>query len=363
MQSNNNIKYNQFLIDNFDLLKKSGILDRLNYQQNIIEYQEQLLHEACEIFSKYSIMKLIDHIVNKLLAKFIPSSLVFVIQDDYAVSGAKIISYINMKLEKNQIQINSFSPYERFFSLSPASITFEAFENMMDKKELTDIFKPLGPKILVPMLGLEGTYGFFILGKKLINTEYTENEKNYINIIMKFASISLQNIIHYQKASIDQKTKLYTYSYFQQKLSEELSRVKRYKSVFSILMLDIDHFKKVNDTYGHLTGDKILQDLSRLMLKNIRQEDIAARFGGEEFIIILIEKKPADAFQAAEKIRKIIESYNFTDKGHKIQITVSIGITHINSDEIYDSEEIIRRADLALYQSKTNGRNRTSLYS
>ena len=130
----------------------------------------------------------------------------------------------------------------------------------------------------------------------------------------------------------------------------------RYGNSFSILMLDIDFFKKVNDTYGHLAGDFILKEVANTLKNTIRDSDFCGRFGGEEFIILLPNTKLTGALKLAERIRNIIENKEFNFNGEKIPITVSIGITSASKHDNVSS--LIERADTALYDAKRNGRNR-----
>jgi polar amino acid transport system substrate-binding protein len=136
------------------------------------------------------------------------------------------------------------------------------------------------------------------------------------------------------------------------RLNEEIERAKRYKTPLSIIYFDIDHFKKINDTYGHAKGDFILKEISKLIQKHIRKTDIFGRWGGEEFLIILPFTNGKKAFKIAEKLRKIIETHNFNG----LKITVSLGVTEFHEKDDYVS--ILKRADKALYEAKEKGRNR-----
>lgn len=145
-------------------------------------------------------------------------------------------------------------------------------------------------------------------------------------------------------------------------LKDELERTNRYNRPVTVLMLDIDFFKRLNDTYGHLAGDVVLIGVSKMILENIRSIDKAVRWGGEEFIIVLPETKVDDAMLFAERLRSNIESSTFKvendkDNPHNLKCTVSIGVA--GSNEFGKSEEaIISAADSALYEAKQTGRNR-----
>lgn len=130
----------------------------------------------------------------------------------------------------------------------------------------------------------------------------------------------------------------------------------RYKTPFSILMFDIDFFKKVNDTYGHLAGDFILKELAKIIQDIIRESDICGRFGGEEFLVLLPNTKMSGALKLAKRMRKSIEDYKFKFENQIISITMSIGITSASKNDSVFS--LIERVDDALYKAKHNGRNR-----
>jgi diguanylate cyclase (GGDEF)-like protein len=350
------------LIEYYDLLKDIGVLNEIEVLNKDIRNLEELLDEAVVLFSKYSVMELVEYLTKKMLSKFIPSYLAFVIKEDDASVSPNVICYKNMKQIENLITVESIDPYRKFFSLSPASIKFDAFKNMLDNPKLTEVFMPIHPDLIVPMMGPEGLYGFLVFGRKIIDSDYTIDELSYIDKIMKFASISFQNNIHYRKATIDSKTKLYNHSFFIRKLDEEIARIKRYRTHLSVLMVDIDYFKKFNDAYGHLIGDRLLYYISKLITENTRKEDVAARFGGEEFVIMLVEANENIAFLVAEKIRKIIESFKISYLEKELSVTVSIGISCASIDNIIEPNELVKHADIALYCSKKHGRNRSTLY-
>lgn len=157
----------------------------------------------------------------------------------------------------------------------------------------------------------------------------------------------------------DALTGLYNRRYFLERLNSEFSRSKRYNICISLLMLDLDHFKRVNDTYGHQKGDDVLRKTSKILKRNCRAHDIVARFGGEEFIMLLCQTDPDGAFIAAERIRKDVEDYRFTwEGGAPFKATISIGISSCPDIKINNMNDLIRIADTSLYEAKKQGRNR-----
>jgi len=156
-----------------------------------------------------------------------------------------------------------------------------------------------------------------------------------------------------QLSTTDILTRTYNRLAFNDFLDAELQRAQRYKSGMSIIMFDVDHFKNVNDTYGHLVGDEVLKALVQVVQFSVRKVDILARWGGEEFMILVPESTAETAHELAERLRKEIESHDFSTKE---KITVSIGVTTYRDGDSADS--IITRVDNALYKAKENGRNR-----
>ncbi len=160
-------------------------------------------------------------------------------------------------------------------------------------------------------------------------------------------------------ATIDALTGLYNRRALFSRLTEEYSRARRYGQGFSILLIDIDDFKKVNDEHGHQVGDGILRGLGAFLRQNLRDSDFPSRYGGEEFICLLPSTDLIQASQAGEKIRKQLSSSKLSSKkmGMSLQITVSIGAATLNANEGEDIDSLIKRADDALYQAKRNGKN------
>ena len=161
-------------------------------------------------------------------------------------------------------------------------------------------------------------------------------------------------------ANFDPLTRLHNRQAILGKLHELINRAKRYKEDFSLSMLDIDHFKRVNDRYGHLTGDEVLEKIAALISRNIRDTDIAGRYGGEEFIIILPLADLSSAMVVAERVRDIIANAKMKDPaGNVFTVTVSQGLSNWEPGE--DAQSLVSRADEALYKAKENGRNRVEI--
>jgi len=181
------------------------------------------------------------------------------------------------------------------------------------------------------------------------------------NAIFKFLSGgNVESSYHeaiYRMVIVDGLTEVHNKRYFIEFLDRELARSARYKHSLSLVMYDLDHFKNVNDTYGHLAGDHVLRDISRRLHSRIRREELLARYGGEEFVILLPETDREGALSFAEHIRERVEAEPVEFEGETIQVTISVGVATIQGEAI-DSDALIRMADENLYEAKRSGRNR-----
>jgi diguanylate cyclase (GGDEF)-like protein len=157
--------------------------------------------------------------------------------------------------------------------------------------------------------------------------------------------------------TVDGLTELHNKRFFNEALERESSRSQRYSRAFSLVLFDIDHFKKINDTFGHLAGDSVLRQLGALVRNKVRRDDIPARTGGEEFSVIVPEVGLEGAIQLAEKLRASVEGAVFKFEGTQIPVTISIGVAEWVAP-IEDPQELVKVADERLYEAKRGGRNR-----
>lgn len=158
-----------------------------------------------------------------------------------------------------------------------------------------------------------------------------------------------------QMSITDSLTKLFNRRHFEVEFEREYKRTKRYKNDLSLAIIDIDFFKKINDTYGHLCGDYVLKEIAFLMNQNFRQTDEIFRYGGEEFVVILTETSEKTACVPLERLRKKIENHKFVFNNENLKVTVSIGVCSNNDFE--NAFDMFAQADKALYFAKNSGRN------
>lgn len=212
--------------------------------------------------------------------------------------------------------------------------------------------------------------GVIVLVDKNNGENFVEADIHITSVIATQAGFAIENANLYQLAVFDNLTTLYVRRYFLGVMSKEFKRVKRYHGHISVAMTDIDHFKKFNDTYGHQTGDMVLREVALVLKRTVRETDIAARFGGEEFIVVLPETDKTGALMFAERLRKGVEERVVASSFGPLRVNISIGVaTYSNVEneqeklDYNDSEELIGCADIALYKSKEGGRNRATLYT
>jgi diguanylate cyclase (GGDEF)-like protein len=202
----------------------------------------------------------------------------------------------------------------------------------------------------------------------LINLDFDQMNQELIKTKMELEDLTSElkekNKILNNLANIDGLTEIYNHRYFQNSLDNEIDRAVRNETEISLLLIDIDFFKKFNDTYGHQVGDFILKEFSAVLKKEIRKYDTLARYGGEEFTVILPDTSSIDALTVAEKLRKAVDDYVFIDPQTNYHITASFGVSTARpvTDDNFSKGNLISMADNALYDAKEAGRNRVAVF-
>lgn len=179
------------------------------------------------------------------------------------------------------------------------------------------------------------------------------------SIFKYLTGASIESLYHeeiYRLTISDGLTQTSNKRYFLEFLEREMGRCHRYNRALSLVMFDIDHFKKINDTHGHLAGDYVLKELAHLVKPRVRKEECFARYGGEEFALVVPEAGPQNARIFAEKLRKLIQDHPFVFDDKSIPVTISLGVADMTKD-MTETVQFIKVADTHLYQAKKNGRN------
>ncbi len=208
---------------------------------------------------------------------------------------------------------------------------------------------------------MNSTNGTFVNTKRVEVRELNDGDLILVGAtLFKFiAGSNFENKYHeelYRLATIDGLTQIFNKKYFQDRLHEEFNRARRYKRSLSFVLIDLDHFHNLNNTYGHLAGDYVLRNVAQLVGKNLRKEDAFGRYGGEEFGILLPEIELQNAAFLADKLRKVISGGAFEFDNKKILVTASFGVASLQ-DFMKDPNQLVKTADDALYKAKSEGRN------
>ncbi len=227
-----------------------------------------------------------------------------------------------------------------------------------EEKSLTG---PLRSSIVVPMVSRDQLQGLLAVA----STEkgaFSDDAERLLDIFAGQAAIALENEAMFHRvanmAVRDGLTGLFNHRHFYEVLQLELERSERYSRSFSLVMIDADALKSTNDTFGHLIGDRVLRELAALFLAETRESDVVARYGGDEFAIILPESSIDKAQVFAERLRRLVEARDLAYGDRKIVLTISVGVTSFVPGRGMTVEELVRRADRALYRAKSAGRNR-----
>lgn len=186
---------------------------------------------------------------------------------------------------------------------------------------------------------------------------FTEEELELVVLIAAHVSLALESHRLYELSVLDGLTNIYNRRYLDQRLSQELADSRRHSKPLTLALLDLDHFKQLNDTYGHQAGDQVLCDLTGMVSAELRQHDILARYGGEEFALILAGTSKEDGLLLGERLRSSVAEHEFLYKEERLPVTMSMGLATFPEDAD-DRMDLLRAADKALYRAKESGRNR-----
>lgn len=233
-------------------------------------------------------------------------------------------------------------------------------ENFVDMEEYPFVEgRGIHSLLCVPLITKAKKFGLVLIEHKYFNA-FDDNNLRLLNIIGQQVGIAMENVELYQRmhemATIDSLTGIYNRLYFQERLREEFANAKKENYDLSLAIMDIDHFKRFNDTFGHLFGDKVLKHIAHLMKKSLRSGDIIARYGGEEFVILLPRTSVKEAYDKVERLRNIVAKTTIKDELVEASVTVSFGVS--SYPEFANTEsELLKTADNALYDAKESGRN------
>jgi len=267
------------------------------------------------------------------------------------------------EVARNMVRVFSMLGEE---TVSPDKIDFQVEKKKFRPRQMAmDPNAALKSHLTLP-LAVEGE----IIGCTALNSDqpnaFDAQDLQFFSVIGYQVSSTLK---HFQRFSsikniaiYDTLTKLYNRRYFEERFGMEAQKSFYSGGALSLVMVDIDHFKKVNDTFGHTEGDKVLCEISSLLKASVRKKDTVARYGGEEFILILPEAGIEESSMIAERVRKQVEATPFDVGKAHINLTVSLGISNFPAHRPRSKEDLIKMADLALYDAKRSGRNKVCIF-
>lgn len=234
-------------------------------------------------------------------------------------------------------------------------------------RQLVNPLKGMGIMV-VPITWREKVLGTLILRSRRSGNKFTDHEIALCQVIANVSSNALRNARIFEQVSkernrfrdlaiTDQLTDTYNHTFFYNRLDDEFGRAIRYNLPLSLIMLDIDEFKRVNDTYGHRKGDKVLKEVAGVIKKAIRKTDLLARYGGEEFAVLLPNTPLQGAMEEAERIRQKVYNHNYEAFAKEV-ITVSLGVASLTHEMVITASDLVTLADRATYEAKRLGKNR-----
>jgi len=250
--------------------------------------------------------------------------------------------------------------------LIPDILTDRRMTTVLPKLKQLDIRSIL----IIPMVYHEQILGTLFLRTSRARRPFTKAELLFCHVAARIGANALLGLSRYQlvlrekqeleeEAGRDPLTRVHNHGSLHRRLSEELAAAQRYGRPLSYLMLDIDNFKAINDTFGHRKGDELLKQVAKMIRQTIRKVDVVARYGGDEFGVILPETDAKGGYIQAERVRKAIRQVRFPISGRKVRTAVSIGVASFPDKAIQTTEDLIHKADEALYMAKSHGKDQT----
>jgi diguanylate cyclase (GGDEF)-like protein len=353
---------NPQVIKNYDFLQEIGVVGFIDELDREIRNYKTLLTRGLDIFNRTSIDEILDATVWQISDHFLPSFIAFLWKPIQNRPDITIRSYRNYKPVELDLKIDNIKPFESYFQQFPIPVNFATLEETLNNSEALVPLKAIMSEIVIPIIGPFGLYGIILVGRKILQTDYTKGELTFLQQLMSFVSQAIKNHLHYEHSLRDVKTGLYNHGFFMTRLKEEVITTRRSSSASSVIVMDVDRFKDFNDIYGHLAGDQVLEKLAQVIRQNVRTNDIPSRFGGEEFTVLLPSTELSTAWAVAERLRTSVAAMQVPWEIELPQVTISLGVFAFGKDNKLDSTDILRRADEALYVSKARGRNCSTIW-
>jgi two-component system cell cycle response regulator len=349
------------------LIDKSSLIENLYKDRRDLEALLELTYLASSTLNPKEVLYLVVKKISEIL-KATRCSMISINAEDKRY--AQVLStFEDPAITNLRLDLDKYPEIRNALSSRKPVIIEDAQKDPL-MKNVRGIIAPLGIKsiLVIPMFFREEIIGTMLLRTSRATHAFTKREIQFCVALANASSHALYNAFLFQKlnrektkleklAVTDYLTGIYNIRYFYSRLEEEFSRAERYGLPLSCIMLDIDHFKRINDSYGHKTGDFVLRDFAQLVKRHTRKSDLLARYGGEEFIMLLPQTTLKGALIEARRLQKVVRGIQFTHLREGQRITVSFGISCIPDERIKNPDDLINCADNALYRAKEKGRD------
>ena len=347
--------------------KKDKYLEQtIMYEKKIYDLK-QLVEIGLAFSSTLNFKNLLESIVYMSMAQMHVMGGEIFVRDFITNEYLTLETSKDMMPSKEVIKIYTNSNFVKELLEIHEPISFEELKKSVSFCEELQIIEQLSPTLIVPLIDNSRLNGILILQERIVienDASYSQDEIGQMKSIAKLASVAITNASLLEISSTDMMTQLKLKYYFLNILSDKLTTAFERERNLSVLMFDIDFFKKFNDTYGHECGDFVLKTVASLIKNSLRESDIAGRYGGEEFTVLLDGASKDDAMIVADRIRSTIESHDFVYDDQHLHVTISGGFSvfDVDTNPVSNPNEFINQADKGLYLSKNNGRNRVTFF-
>ncbi len=339
------------------------------FEKHIYDLQ-QMLEISKSFCSTIEFSPLIESILYVAMAQMRVTGAGLFISEEFGSEYFKLSeNYSGIAIDPTiEYKIGIDSPFIEFLSSSSSVFDLHELSEKFPESQEIKVIESLNPSLIVPLMLKNHLNGILVMGERIfvenLSADYTTYERNEIQTIASLASVAVHNASLIDQSTTDMMTKLRLKFYFYNILEDKLDSAFFQEQTLSVIMFDIDFFKKFNDTYGHACGDYVLKKVAEIISDSIREGDLASRYGGEEFTVLLCNAGKDEAMLVAERIRKRIEQTTVFYEGHNMQITISGGISvfNVETNPVRSAKILVDQADKALYVSKRTGRNRVTVF-
>ncbi len=341
----------------------------LSYQANQIKIQRytalnELARSLALTFKTQDVVKLLIETISKTF--MVPGGVYSLLLFDSSVGkemhAVRYSVDTEMEVRLNRERLHADNPFNAWviaqkkpLVIHDASSDFR-FQNIPEESRVQSL-------VAGPLMGGHELMGLIRMESSAVNA-FRQEDARLLSNFCDLGTVSLEHVALYHQtielATIDGLTGLYVVRYYKDRVRDEIFRALEHKFSLCVMMIDVDHFKKYNDNYGHLIGDKVLKLVAQILKDSVRVVDLVSRYGGEEFSVLLVKTPMEGALQVAERIRQKVQEQEIDVAGQKTGVTVSIGLAELNAG-FKDAEAFIDLADQGLYRAKAEGRNRVCL--